>query len=373
MTWRTYFTLLIYSMFECKLCGYSTNRSTDMERHNKTKRHINKVSEQPNETFNCAYCDKSFTAKTNMYRHQKYNCTLAPNYVPINIKHNEPEQIKKIPNICADIDLYKIIEKLQEEKKMLENENGNLKGQNDKLINLATHSSKTAEKSVRGITYAMKHLKNAQQLKLLKGNEAMKLLTYDNKKSGNATVEIIIIKHRNKLLEQYLGDILVNAYKTDDPEIQSLWNVDTTRLHFILKEKEWTSDNCGVKITKFVIDPFLKSVQTMINEYCDFQNKPGDDENSEGGDNSNFEIFTRKWESCQEILMDISKKKLHKQILKYISSRLKLSASVQNKSKKWDIASFSSDMSVSDEKPKKSTKNIVDTKKKRIIVDSDSD
>lgn len=320
-------------MFECKICGYSTDRSTDLERHNKTKRHINKILEHENNAFKCIYCNRTFTAKTNMYRHQKYNCTN------IQIGGNQNDNFIKNTQDCA---LY------EDRIKKLEHANEFLQNQNADLLKLTLQNSENAGKSIRGITYAMKHLNNAQQLKLLKKNEAVKLLTYDNNKSKNDTVEIIIVKHRNKLLDKYLGDILVRAYKKDDPEIQSIWNVDTTRLHFILKEKEWTSDNCGIKLTNFVIDPFLKSMETMIHEYCRLHNDERMNFNryveTNIGDNIctdtnlEFEMFTQKWGFCQEILIDISKKKLHKQILKHISSRLKLSLdTIKDKQTNQDI------------------------------------
>ncbi len=171
----------------------------------------------------------------------------------------------------------------------------------------------------------------------------------------NDTVEIIIIKYKNGLLEKHLGDILIKAYKKDDPLIQSIWGVDTTRLHFILKKEEWTSDNCGIKLTEFVIDPFLESVKKMIDKYCD-DNQPNREDNK-----SAFDNFTKKWKFCQEILVDISKKKLHKQILKYINPHLKLTPDdikikSHNKKKNSDTESESESeksSSESDKKPKK--------------------
>jgi len=385
-------------MFECKLCGYYTERSTDLERHNKTKRHIAKLLEHQNNIFNCSYCDKSFTAKTNMYRHQKYNCNIALQKNNVVIEKNNVAIQNNTNVLKTQDDLYKMIEKLEQETQLLRDENGVLKGKNgalkkiedrcaklednnDKLLNLATQNSKTAEKSIRGITYAMKHLKNAQQLKLLKGNEAVKLLTYDNNKSKNDTVDVIIIKHKNKLLDRYLGDILIKAYKKNDPEIQSFWNVDPNRLNFILKEEKWTSDNCGIRLTNFIIDPFLKSVDIMIREYCELHNKHKTDSDSDSAveedrkkNKSSFDLFATKWGYCQEILIDISNKKLHKQLLKYISAPLKLPlGSFKNKQSSESESSF--EPSSSDEKPKRIVKNIIEkkTKQKKIIVHSDSD
>lgn len=313
-------------MFECEICEYNTERSVDFDRHKKSKRHLKNeqimnmiISDESIEAksmiygrFVCEECHKIYSTKTNLYRHKRCNCSsIKHKFMPNNDKSTYEE-------------LYQKIKKLEDKNEQLTNllcKNSDVVA---KTTELALQNSKTAQKSVRGITYAMKHLNNAHQLKLLENKEAVKLLTYDNKKSTNDTVETIIIKYKNKLLDQYLGDILVGAYKKDDPEIQSVWGVDSTRLHFILKQKEWTSDNCGIKLTEIIINPLLKSVEKMIKKYCE-KDKPIESQDDDG---VLIDNFPKKWGLCQELLIDISKNKLHKQILKYISSRLKLTYDV---------------------------------------------
>ena len=320
--------------FVCELCEYSTDRSTDLERHNNTKRHIAKLLEQQekdekqkhlqSETFNCSYCDKSFTAKTNMYRHQKYNCSVSPQ------KNNAHILSTPIPKIQSDYykiiekleqdaqllqtenNLYKKINKLKQENQLLQDENDTLKksknkcakleDNNDKLINLALQNSK---KSTRGIVYAKNNLKNAHRLKKLRSEKAINLLTCNENISIFDVVELIIKNHNNYQLDKYLGNILIDAYKTDNPKHQSLWNVDTTRLHFILNDNGWTSDNCGIKLNNLIINPFLKIVKIMINEYIEH-------------DNADFDKKT-----CQQILSDIDNNKIHKRILKHMGAELK--------------------------------------------------
>jgi len=348
-------------MFECLLCEYFTDRSTDLERHKKSKKHINN--------------EQTKTVKRQDFLRRKL--------------HNDEDSNDSSNNPTYD-ELYKQIKKLEDKNDQLSNKNDqltNLLCKNtdtlSKTTELALQNSKTAGKSVRGITYAMKHLNNAHQLKLLENKEAVKLLTYDNKKSQNDTVETIIIKYKNKLLYQYLGDILVKAYKTDDPEIQSVWGVDSARLHFILKQKEWTSDNCGIKLTEIIINPLLKSVDKMIKKYCE-TNKPTNktdgeiDYETNEANKSLLDKFTRKWGICQELLLDISKNKLHKQILKYISSRLKLTYDVPPKKSNNESEDNNFELSSdSDKKPKRikinKANNIITNNKKKIIVYSDSD
>jgi hypothetical protein len=305
--------------------------------------------------FKCEYCNYLTDDISNFVRHKKSR------------KHvtNEQRQNAIITKeTYIDLIAYK----------KLEEENKKLKEHNDKLLNLATQNSnlalensKTAGKSVRGITYAMKHLNNAHQIKLLEGKEAVKLLTYDNKKSKNDTVETIIIKYQNGLLDKHLGDILIKSYKKEDPTIQSIWGVDATRLHFILKKEEWTSDNCGLKLTEFVIDPFLKSVENMICVY-----RKTNQQNNCKSDHVLLDAYPRKFLTCEEILVDISKKKLHKQILKYINPHLKL---IPEDIKTKSLEKHTSESESSNCSTKKQIKILHPKKKyKKIIVqESDSD
>ena len=341
-------------MFKCAPCNYETNDGSNFGRHVKSNRHL--LNEKKHNEF------QIFTKQYGLNNH-----------------------VGNIVNITDYEKLKEENSKLKEEINMLKDDKKMLKEDKVKLWDLAAENSKTANKSLRGINYAMKHLKNAKQLKLLEGDEAVKLLTYDNTKSKNDAAEAIIIKFKNNLLDQYLGEILIKAYKKNDSTLQSVWGVDATRMHFILKQKKWTSDNCGVKLTELVIDPFLKSVEKMIKNYCEKNkkksekkdnNKDSDEEYDEKQAKTEFDKFTKKWAICQEILIELSKRKIHKQILKYISPHLKLTLSnIDNKcdSDSDDDKSESSSSS-SDKKPKKikSCKH-KSIKKKIIVSDSDSD
>ena len=313
-------------MFECKICNYSTERSADLKRHNKSNKHIlneQKIAQKPIENY----------------------------------------------------------KKLENENNELKNELKEIKNQYGSLVTLALQNSKTAKQSVRGITYAMRHYKSAPDVKLLEGKEAIKLLTYDNKKSPTDTVDIIIKRHRNKKLKEHLGDILIDAYKKDDPKLQSFWGVDTSRLHFILKKTEWTSDKSGINLTKLLIDPFLNKVDEMIRKYLKDGCKNMIDSYSTTTDNFPTNVLL-----CNEILVDISKKTLHKKILKYISPHFELTScgvndkqtknshslntdeliSNDSESETDSCSSESVSSSSSDRKPRKITQT--SKQKKKIVV-----
>lgn len=59
-------------MFDCKDCNYSTERKSDMTRHESTARHIrNMKNKKKARDFKCDDCDKSYTLRCNLDRHVK--------------------------------------------------------------------------------------------------------------------------------------------------------------------------------------------------------------------------------------------------------------------------------------------------------------
>ncbi len=359
-------------MFECKICHYSTERSSDLERHKKTKKHL--FNKQNTDIFICDLCRKSFSTKTNMNKHKKHNCMYTKKKIDSNSlsqnnqfnKHIDISISKELDEKEKELQIMK--EKLKgidEKNKQLEEKLkgiDELKEQNKVLIDLAMQNSKnvgTSVKNVRSMTRIIKHFNNNPPIKLLEGSGAVKLLTYDNKKTENDAIDIIINKHKNKILIEYLGDIIIGAYKKDDPKLQSIWGIDTSRLNFALKQTEWTSDKKGINFTKLIISPLLKKVEEMIHEYTGNKIK---------GDNiSAINDLGTNILSCEEIKVAISKKILHKKILQYITPHFEFTQHIIN-----SISIKKNDSDSSGDKPKKIVHSNK-SKKKTLVVASDSD
>jgi hypothetical protein len=67
---------------------------------------------------------------------------------------------------------------------------------------------------------------------------------------------------KEKKLIPYLGDIIIKYYKKENPKDQSIWNSDTTRLNYLIRELidtelTWTCDKAGLKVNEFIIIPLL--------------------------------------------------------------------------------------------------------------------
>jgi len=307
-------------IYECDVCEYTTKRLTDYERHKQTQKHI--INQKNRNVRICEFCDKQFSTKANLNRHQKNSC----GYV-----EKTGLKVETIQNV-----IFEKPNDNEKDKKIacLQDEVNELKVQTKILLNLATDHSK----SMRGMTRIIKNFKNNPPMKQLEGPAAIKLLTYDNKKSEIDVVNTLVIKHRNKILKEYFGDIIISAYKKDDPELQSVWGIDTSRLIFTIKQEDWVRDKKGVTLTQLIISPLLTKADEMINNYITKKANL----NMPNGINE----LSNNYLMCHEIKAEISKKTLHKKILQYITPFLEFNSNVikkKTKGKKHVIISSDSD------------------------------
>ena len=154
--------------YKCEPCNYSTYRLPDIDRHNKTKKHLRNmcdfsekvigvvyndtcndtksiteishkdtknitVRKKPKEKkFKCEKCNRHFTEKCNLYRHQKHYCIITvqlSSSTDENIDNNKNIKINRKKKVNNDKD--KEIEELKE--------------QNKKLLDLATKNANISE------------------------------------------------------------------------------------------------------------------------------------------------------------------------------------------------------------------------------------
>ena len=76
----------------------------------------------------------------------------------------------------------------------------------------------------------------------------------------------------SKGFTNYITNIVVKAYKKDDPAEQTFWASDVSRLIYIVrstidKKNEWVYDKKGVIIKESIIDPLLDEVYKIIIKY----------------------------------------------------------------------------------------------------------
>jgi hypothetical protein len=226
----------------------------------------------------------------------------------------------------------------------------------DEYKNITRTNSETINNSMNILKYAIKNLNDAPHVGLLEGKKMSGMLEYKDKngrkKSKHTIEELLIYHYEKKLLHQFLGDLIVDTYKTDDPKNQSIWtrhywslqtnnsyakllrhfkclnnvwNSDISRLTFIIKEligksSKWVADKKGLNFTKYVISPLTEKIMEILKEYV---KKCNDKIQQIGHLDDNTKNDTQKtlqnMEKANSVIMMINLKKINIEILKYIS------------------------------------------------------
>ena len=316
--------------YKCETCNYSTDRKFCYERHLLSEKHQEKVKEKVHETsleqnrnnahsYKCCFCDQDYATAGSLARHKK-SCSEKKSLE--NKHHEEILALKKKYK-----EKIKILKKDFEHMHDLHNKDiSHFKETNDHLkdeisqlqlnLNNAGHILKA---SVSTNKYIMRRYKNAPALA---PPEDYSKLTYDRPKRNeddednndhvvsdsedslydgpgdmfvdkdsdaesdeesnrhynmiaakDKFVEKLIYKQKKKILDEYLGKIIVKHYKKKDLEQQSIFNSDTSRLTYIIRELfdnktiDWKIDKKGVRTINCIIKPFLKHIDGLIVDY----------------------------------------------------------------------------------------------------------
>lgn len=296
--------------FLCELCNYSTDIKFAHERHLTSQKHIKKEKEtaktpiapqnsaEKTKIFECNYCKMTFTRACNLSRHKKI-CT------------DNANNTKRERELLKEVEYLKKINKIHEDDKIQLNDTiSHYKS----VINNAGLVIKT---SVSALSYIASNYKDAPKLSKLNDYS---YIQYQDEDDEFDLLEIVFTYQKEKKLYKYLGDIIINAYKKEDPKKQSIWNSDTTRLTYVIrdiidKNPDWIVDKKGVKTTKYIIEPLLGYLRKLLNKFIDenclenFVNEPL----------IQFKKRTDGLQSTSEILFDISNNLLAPQIIKYIA------------------------------------------------------
>lgn len=293
--------------FTCKSCNYSTDVKFAYQKHLQSKRHNKKEHELTNlltstkslhkvcieRAYICQFCNNNYASASTLSRHKK-SCGEKVQMIQDN-KYNE------IAN--ENIHLRELIKQLQ-------NDNSHLKT----LINNAGAVIKT---SVSALSYVATNYKDAPSLKKL---EDYSYLEFDDDDDDFDLVAMVISQHQDGTLYKYLGDIIINAYKKKDPSEQSIWNSDTVRLTYLIrdiinKKTDWTVDKKGVKTTRYIINPMLKYIKDLLNKYADENGL----EHYVSESYMKLKKRTDAMQAVAEIIADITNNILSEQILKFIA------------------------------------------------------
>ena len=300
--------------FTCETCSYSSRDKFNYNKHLDTKKHKEKVNKQINESdknpkgiikenlknpFICQYCNNNFSTAANLARHDK--ACFKKTQLATNCK-NEISILKN------ELDIHiKALEQKDETISILKSEVAHLKS-------IVNNTGSIVKTSVSTMAYVIKNYKDAPVLEGVKDYSAI------HYEQNNAEfIENLIYEHNNNRLHIYISDFIIKTYKKDDPSKQSLWNSDTSRLTYLIREiitnnkVDWKIDKKGIKTTKFIIEPILEYIDEQVRDYVESYKVDHRVSAKEA------ERQMMKLKSGMEIIKSIETKVLSEEILKHIT------------------------------------------------------
>jgi len=307
-----------------KIHEKSSDLENDFLRNEKSKTSKNKSSKNTQFTQNyaenadlkCNGCYKRFSRKYDRQRHEKTckKCLILADLGGVGgvggVGGDEKSVSPEITMILRENNFL---------RNQLEKNNEILK----QVVTIAENSSEANKSSSRANEYAIsafnyiaRHFNNAEPVKKVDFDSMETIVCKEKVRENEEIIDILIYHHRNKTLVKYIGDAIVSFYRKENPEEQSIWSSDVTRLSYIIRllvndNPEWLKDNGGKHISELIITPLLDYLKCLINNFLCHVSLERDD---------GFMDRYEKMKNAQMITRDIiDKQTLDKDILTYIT------------------------------------------------------
>ena len=278
-------------MPHCEYCNYSTDHAQYMDKHLKTKKHLenkSKIKRLNYENNKISKQNKSLANETEKYQLQIMNfesklqeCKTELSQCKNTIKNYEDEKIKYkskkkklkelIQKIKEDndkniqaliINKDREIELLLGQIQLLRENNTTLKEQSSVNNDCFKSSNKIVGKALDVITHITCTYKDAPALQPLNDYS----LIFPN--IQNAMKDVAYHGNKN-MLDKYVGGIIMKEYIKEDPSTQSSWTTDYSRSTFTIKQVTWITDKGGIHMKDKIIKPILCYIRTMGHEYIE--------------------------------------------------------------------------------------------------------
>lgn len=282
-----------------------------------------------NVKYKCENCEKSYSSKKHLQRHK--DCTICGSLIKKkeNEKNSDVIKLKKqMEEMSKEIMLLKNNQYNKSTKLVKTDETNAIYSNNLNSNNINSNNDNSTNKTIV-LNYVNNTYYNAQPLKMLRENETTEMLKIDHEKYD--IIDFIIFYYKKYELHTFLGDIIIKAFKKDDPREQRFWVSSVINLTFIVrqilnKRLEWKKDMNGTVIVKNIINPILKKVLSMLQEYIVMVKEKSKKSKTiyEIEELNNNSMITLK------IIIDINNKSLHKQILKHIAPQFQLNCEETN-------------------------------------------
>lgn len=233
----------------CKVCNYLTKDKSNFLRHCKTNNHIKNTI---NNKY-CINCDKYFKSE------KTFNNHINNNHIEFKINNNSDEniiinEIKENTNIIKEevkTNTNKITGEVREVKKSV-----------NKAINKATHL----------IKYLMTHHSSVPCITKMTKNKCVDRLRLDfdcafDNKNKYILQRTLVYQYVKGYLIDNLSKTILNLLNHKKPNLQPIYNTDSSRKNYVIKTKDWNEDLAGVKFTDYIIKPLLNSIGSLLKDY----------------------------------------------------------------------------------------------------------
>jgi len=206
----------------------------------------------------------------------------------------------------------------------LATENKFLREQMKSINESLQNSTKTNKYALSAFNFITSRFSDAPALKKVDSG-SMETIVYKNTEHQKI-VRILIYHHNHRTLARYIGDSIVDYYRKDNPEEQSIWNSDTKRLTYIIRliindDPKWSIDKGGIDVLSLIIEPLLEYIYDILKEFI--LDRSYDDRD-------NIFEHVERMKTAQEISMRIKDdKSLSHEILSYIAPFFHLNQKVK--------------------------------------------
>lgn len=295
-------------MYKCNLCSYSSEDKSNLNKHNRSKKHIEKVNllnlqnknlskfipnypelskSQP--IFECEYCKNKYKHQSGLSKHKKVGCINKNKEFEMKVKHEmvlkERDQLKEL------------------------------------IIALRQTITNTTKRSSSATKTLFSDLSDNPSLEELDYEDFYEMI----KPKSNLAKEILA-SFRHNTLHEVLGRFILNKVKKKNIKEQSIFVTDTSRQTYYIKKNvaenisEWLIDKKGILTNELIIKPLIKEVILTVHNF-NKKLKPTVG-NGLGEVQENIKDFLKDKEDLEKLIQFTDEKKLEDKINKFICPKL---------------------------------------------------
>lgn len=303
---------------KCDYCDKIYKHSFLVTRHQKVC-----VSKIEKDTLKCTYCKKKFSSYSYIKKHHhvcKWN--------PSNSLKNESDSDSVSDSGQEEKDL--VVEDVvvmknpaHETSSIVINNNSNksilladVSGFCEKHVRLGGNINVTinnnnfanAKIKISNRKYIETYYKNAPKLE-------MRSLIYPE---NDVLIDDIMKCEDDKKIVKYFGKIIIKHRRFEDPELQSMWNLDVARKNYLIKkDTKWHKDVSAKQLIELIEDALLDKVDELANHIGELKRETIS-KMSSGDRNEARENHLKRQKKIHDLRNSIQKNNFCKNIAKYI-------------------------------------------------------